>query len=412
MSTTHQEQAVTRELAAIVAGSPPPSRVYRELLDAPLIKLLTSQGSGNIGLTGKACALCVGEGGPDLREEFLAYYAASTRTFWGDEEGTTIYGPEHLLSNAAVHWWATRGGDRELAEAALAWLRFWVGYYRLCRTSAGGYLTVGARSGGHSQLYVGHVAGPEGSPLPIPDAAWIGYLAAMAEGEDLGPRAALCKALGLGPGQSWIPRAALPLRGSLRAAAADPRPMPAFGLLSPVHVLRDGAAAVVAWMEEDVNSNTTPTLGVKFTGGVYRYLPVAGGPHLRERASGATCALEGGELVFRSRLPGYELQRLSVPGGLEEVILGVSGAAAPTPPAPPPLEKSPLAVVADQVEGLTVAGHDIGKRAIVLSDLHRLPAPPASRLQRLANLVEELAVPTEQLAQRAAAAAALRALAT
>lgn len=333
MLTPHPEQHVTVELQAVVNGQKLPSEVYKETLGADLAHNLNGGESGNIDLCGHVVGLW--QGAP-VRDGLLAFFTASEKTWMGDEAGSTIYGPLHVLPVAGVHAWAVKNKDAVLQEAALGWLRYWAGFYKACRTKSGAYLTAGMRSGGHAQV-------PPGGALPVRDAAWVNYLCAVGLGEDLGPRIALCKALGEAPVQSWIPATAKALAPSLVAGTRDPRPMPEYGLLTPFHVLSDDqGSALAVWWVGDVNGNT-PGLLAAMTGddGAYHYLPVAGGSHFREQATHATCTRVGNTLVYKSTIEGQEMQTIDLPPRGNEFVLGVLTAQAPpTVPTPAPTDPS------------------------------------------------------------------------
>lgn len=383
MSTPHQEQHVTLELEAAVNGRPLPSEVYKEVLAADISAALLDGRSGNILLVGKVVGLWAGA---PVRDELVVFLVASQKTHMGDEQGTTIYGPLHVGAVAGIHLWAVRHADVELAELALGWLRFWVGFYRLCRTSSGVYLTVGNRSGGHDQTE---------DMLTVPDAGWIAYVMAAAEGEAL--PLGLVKELKLGPASSWIPGCVAGVETSLRAAGSDPRPMPAYGLLSPVHVFAgpDGHAVVVL-QEGDGNNNTPAILAAAVLQGKLVYLPAHGGVHVRGQATHGTCGVEGGQVVYRSTIHGQEEMRFDLPPGLVETVIGSRGQV-PTvdrvSPAHPPSQVTDASTLdphlaedfAFRLSALRLGRGDSGTRISILAKLH--PGLPSSELASLADQI-------------------------
>ena len=133
-------------------------------------------------------------------------------------------------------------------------------------------------------------------------------------------------------------------------AAAPKYPMRGGG-----HIYRT-ASGVVSWMERDINGNTGGVLACKALGSFVSTMPPHGGPHWRQRATGATCGLdefqvlryasphpELGEHVM-TLPPGEPLFSLAVTDTGWEYLprTGVTPVPAPPPPAPPPPPLEPI----------------------------------------------------------------------
>jgi len=270
---------------------------------------------------------------------------------------------------AAVHDQAVKNGDADLAAAALEWLRYFFGVYELCRAPDGTILTVGMRS----------------SPWHAPEQAstWLGWVRALARGEDLAPWEALGKKWGLGMGQSFIPPTARAVLPSLAAAATSTEPLPQFAMMVPLHVLRgDGWLAV--WLERNVNGNTPPLLGAVWRDGAASYLPSISAPtmrRIRQKFDEGTCRRDGEVLVYDSNLYGH--QEAPLPAGGQETVLGLAGdpgSDVPTVPEPAPAVPIDLKAIADVVAGLAVPNKQQAFRAGLVAELRGGSLRPLSAI--------------------------------
>lgn len=307
------EQPLVLELKASVEGKPLPSEVYKTAPD--LVAGLMGGGSGNWGPLGWAVAYRQNPRG--IRERWLAFFAASRKLFMGDELLSTTYGLwGHLLPVAAVHEKASREQDEGLATAAFDWLRFYFGAYELCRVPDGTILTVGMRS----------------SPWHAPEqaATWLGWVRALARGEDLGRWEAAGHKWGLGMKQSFIPPTARAVLSSL-AAASTAAGLPPFGTMTPLHVLDADSGQRAVWLEANGNGNTPPLMGAVWRDGHVGFLPDVHGDNMtriRQQFDHATCRrdAEAGALVYDSNLFGHQVLPLPA-GGFETVIGGTKSEA-------------------------------------------------------------------------------------
>jgi len=306
--TQNLEQFLVLEVQASVQGRPLPSTTYKEAPD--LVAGLTNQGSGNWGPMG--WSVRYRQGDPAAGAKWDEFFARSREVFMGDEELSTTYGLwGHLLPVAAVHDQAARNGDADRAAAALEWMRYFFGVYELCRAPDGTILTVGMRS----------------SPWHAPEqaATWLGWMRALARGEDLAPWEALGKTWGLGMGQSFIPPTAHAVLPSLTAAATSSEPLPQLGMMVPLHVLRGGGWLAV-WLERNVNGNTPPLMAAVWRDGTASHLPSGSSPNMlriRQKFDEATCRRDGEALVYDSNLYGH--QEAPLPAGGQEIVLGLAG---------------------------------------------------------------------------------------
>lgn len=372
----NSEQRLVLEVQASVQGLPLPSRQYLSVPD--LVAGLTNQGSGNWGPMG--WSVKYRQGDPAAGPKWAEFFTACRTAFMGDEELSTTYGLwGHLLPIASVHGWAEHLGDAALAAAALEWLRFFFGVYELCRAPDGTILTVGMRS----------------SPWHAPEQAstWLGWVRALARGEDLGFWEALGKKWGLGMGQSFIPPTARAVLPSLAAAAWSAEPLPAFGLMTPLHVMRgDGWLAI--WLEQNVNGNTPPLMGALWRDGAVSYLPDVRADsmrRIRQDFDHASCQLTGGVLSYVSSL--YGAQSLPLPGGGQEIVLGVGASPRPQPIDPPPVQPPApgldLTALVSVVSGLLVPRKQVGYKNTLVDQIRK--AQPGD-YAALADAVAQLGI--------------------
>jgi hypothetical protein len=374
------EQFLVLEVQASVEGRPLPSAEYRNAPD--LVAGLTNQGSGNWGPMG--WSVRYRQGDPAAGPKWAEFFARSREVFMGDEELSTTYGLwGHLLPVAAVHDQAAKNGDAENATAALEWLRYFFGVYELCRAPDGTILTVGMRS----------------SPWHAPEQAstWLGWVRALARGEDLAPWEALGKKWGLGMGQSFIPPTARAVLPSLAAAATSPEPLPRLAMMVPLHVLR-GEGWLAVWLERNVNGNTPPLLGAVWRDGAASYLPSISAPtmrRIRQKFDEGTCRRDGEVLVYDSNLYGH--QEAPLPAGGQETVLGLAGDPGPVvppapepapapapqpapPPAPAPAAPIDLQAIADVVAGLAIPNKQQAFRAGLVAELRGGSPRPLSAI--------------------------------
>lgn len=303
------EQELTPELEASVTGDLELNAGMASMKVADLAGSLTSGGSANWPPMGWAVRYRGGEAA--ATDQWSRFFTASRETFMGDEMFSLIYWWGHVLPVAAVAEHAAAIQDAATTAAADEWLRYYFGAMELMRDPvSGAILMVGMRSGGHD---------PEGA------ATWLGWLRDLARGEDLGPWEAQGKKLNLGMRNSWAYRTARALQSTLAGPATSTDPMPAYGLLAPVHIDRTDEGLAV-WCEKNVNGNTTPLMGaVSVFGKSLDYLPAKGGRRIREKLEEVTCAQAGDRLVYESNLQGHA--ELPLPGGavVQEITLGMAG---------------------------------------------------------------------------------------
>jgi hypothetical protein len=320
------EQEITPELEASVTGGLKVSADLASLRVGDLAGSLTSGGSANWPPVGWAVRYRGGEAA--ATDQWRRFFAASRETFMGTEMFSLIYWWGHVLPVAAVAEHAAAIQDAAIAAGADEWLRYYFGAMELMRDPvSGAILMVGMRSGGHD-----------------PEAAgtWLGWLRALARGEDLGPWEARGKELKLGMRNRWEYRTAKALQSTLAKPAASREPLPAYGLLAPVHIYRTEEGLAV-WCEKNVNGNTTPLMGaVSIFGKSPDYLPAKGGKRIRQKFEHVTCAPLGGGLVYESNLQGRE--ELPLPGGavVKETTLGTAGDGAVVPVDPLPVDPKPV----------------------------------------------------------------------
>ena len=384
------EQALVLEVQASVTGLPLPSEEYKKAPD--LVAALTNQGSGNWGPMGWSVRYRLGE--PAAGAQWDGFFARSREVFMGDEQLSATYGLwGHLLPVAAVHDWAEKQGDSERATAAMEWMRYFFGIYELCRAPDGTVLTVGMRS----------------SPWHPPEQAstWLGWVRALARGEDLSPWAALGKQWGLGIGQSFIPPTARAILPSLAAAAKSSEPLPQLAMMVPLHILR-GDGGVAVWLERNVNGNTPPLMGAVWRDGTATYLPSLSNPNMRrirQKFDEAFCRRAGEVLVYDSNLYGHEEAPLPADG--QEIVLGVpdgSGVTAPPhvpqpagPSVPPSDVPKPASIdlraIADVIAGLGIPRKQQEFRAGLVAEL-RGPSPRP--LSKIADDVASLGIGDNQ----------------
>jgi hypothetical protein len=364
------EQQLTPELEASVTGA----KSFTLKSDAASFKVadlagsLTSGSSANWPPVGWAVRYRSGEAA--AREQWRRFFVASRQTFMGTEMFSTIYWWGHTLPVAAVAECAERTGDAEVAADAYEWLRYYFGVLELLRDPVSGIiLTVGMRSGGHE-----------------PEAAitWLGWLRALAHGEELGTWEAQAKKLKLGMRQRWEYRTAKALQGTLAKAVGSTEPLPAYGLMTPLHILQteDGKAA---WCEQNVNHNTTPLMAAAaLSGKEPTFLPEHGGIRFRKPET-ATCVQTGDRLVYDSDIQGH--QEMPIPGGavVKEIVLGTAGAPVETEPTPDKPVDKPVEPPVDKPVDKSVD-----------KSVEPPPPPPGPNLAAVADLIAGLLLPKKQ----------------
>jgi hypothetical protein len=382
------EQEITPELEASVTGGLKMSTELASLRVGDLAGSLTSGGSANWPPVGWAVRYRGGEA--VATDQWRRFFAASRETFMGTEMFSLIYWWGHVLPVAAVAQHADATADAPMAAAADEWLRYYFGVMELMRDPvSGAILMVGMRSGGHK---------PEGA------ATWLGWLRALARGEDLGPWEARGKELHLGMRNRWEYRTAKALQSTLAKPAASTEPLPAYGLMAPIHIYRTEEGLAV-WCEKNVNGNTTPLMGaVSIFGKSLDYLPAEGGKRIRQKFEHVTCAPVGGQLVYESNLQGR--QELPLPGGavVKEVTLGTGtgggGAIVPIDPKPVdpmPIEPKPIVVApSKQAESETKSSVTPAKPPI--EQPAEPSTPPGPDLSAVADIVAGLRLPNKQKA--------------
>jgi hypothetical protein len=310
-------------------------------------------------------------------DQWSRFFAASRETFMGTEMFSLIYWWGHALPVAAVAEHAAASQDAAMAAAADEWLRYYFGVMERMRDPvSGAILMVGMRSGGHD---------PEGA------GTWLGWLRALARGEDLGPWEARGKELHLGMRNRWEYRTAKALQSTLAKPATSTEPLPAYGLLAPVHIYRTEEGLAV-WCEKNVNGNTTPLMGaVSIFGKSLDHLPAKGGLRIRQKFEHVTCVPAGGRLVYESNLQGRE--ELPLPGGVvvQEITLGTAGDGAPVPVEPKPVEPKPV----EPVEPKPVEPVE-PKPVVAVEPVVALPADPGPDLPAIADLIAGLLLPNKQ----------------
>ncbi len=373
------EQRLTPELETSVTKGLKLKSDLASLKVGDLAGSLISGGSANWPPLGWAVRYRAGD--PVARGQWLRFFTESRRKFMGLEMFSLIYWWGHVLPVAAVAEHA--GSDPDVAAGANEWLRYYFGVLDQVRDpSSGAILLVGMRSGGHP---------PEG------EATWLGWLRALAKGEDLGRWEGDGRRLKLGMKNSWEYRTAKALQSTLARAAASTEPLPAYGLLTPIHIYQTDEGMAV-WCEENVNGNTTPLMGaVSLFGKSLDYLPKNGGAHIRQRFDHATCARNDGRLVYDSNLQGH--QELPLPGGAvqREITLGrpdgVAPAPIPAPVEPPPDDGPDLSAVADLIAGLQLSNQQKGMQSRIVAELRNGPQRP---LLAIADEVATFGINPEQ----------------
>jgi hypothetical protein len=309
MAQSRPELELVLELQDVVQGHPPRTGSWRDNKSG-LAADLTSGKSGNWKPLGCAVALYqVGQGeieSPEARRlirEWIDYYAASGDAFMGDEFGSRIYGPWHLMSNLAVAAWTEKTFPHD--TSALDWLAAWWHLCKDLRTPDGQVLMIGQRSGGHPTV-----------------PGWFEYLLARASGNGLARAEAWGAAAGLGIKKSWMFQVLEVLQETLSRSyrRAMSAPAPPIGLRRPLTIIRtdtgmatylgNDPARGLAWSND--NANTTPVVGATWQGGTAKYLPDNGGPRVRERFDHCTVVERGGNLVYDSDISGH--QELPIPG--------------------------------------------------------------------------------------------------
>ncbi len=319
------EVPLTEELRAAVLGQPLPSQAHKQVGD--LAGSLTSGGSANWPCMGWAVRYVLKD--PAADDQWRRYFDACKTCWMGDELLSYIYGRMHMLSVAAVAAAARARGDAPLLLGASIWLQLWWGLSMLAESADGRIELPGMRSAGHA-------------PLP----GWREWLLSIARGD--APSRARAeewgRAAGLGMKQQWEWGTALALEGPLKlsyqplagkslvdVAAA----LPAWGLITPLHIYRTAAGVVVSWLENNANGNTPPHMWRGQIAGVETCAPTDGGTRVREQFDHASVILDGQALTYKSSL--YPGQVLNLPSGdAQHLVLGIVAAAAPIaqPPAP------------------------------------------------------------------------------
>ena len=367
------EEDLVPELEASVTGGLKLKSSLASMKVGDLAGSLTSGGSANWPPLGWAVRYRGGEAAS--REQWLRFFTASRKTFMGSEMFSLIYWWGHVLPVAAVAEHAASSGvsDSEVAAAANEWLRYYYGVMELARDPQSGViLMVGMRSGGH---------------LPETATTWLGWLRALARGEDLSRWEADGRRLNLGMKKSSKYRTAKALQGALAKAAASTEPLPGYGLLSPVHIYQTDEGLAV-WCEKNVNGNTTPLMGaVSIFGKSLDYLPKDGGKRIRQKFEQVTCAPAGNQLVYDSNFQGRQV--LPLPGGpvRREITLGMAdGGPVIGPPVveeervEPPAHGPDLTAVADMIAGLLLPKKQRDLQSRIVAELRDGPQRPLSAI--------------------------------
>jgi hypothetical protein len=309
MGQVNPELDMVLELQDAVQGRPPRSATWKSFASG-LAADLSSGKSGNWKPLGAAVALYqIGPGAissPQARriiDEWIAYYAASRDGFMGNEFGSRIYGPWHVLSNPAAAAWIEKVFPDN--PSALDWLAVWWHLCRSLRAPDGQILMIGQRSGGHPTT-----------------PGWFEYMYARAAGEGLQQAEAWGKAAGLGIKKSWMYQVLNALQPTLARSFTRATSMaaPEVTLRRPLTIIRTdvGMAAYlgndpengIEWSND--NGNTTPVVAAAWQDGVARYLPDNGGIRLRQRFDQCKVVEQDGKLIYDSDVNGH--QELAIPG--------------------------------------------------------------------------------------------------
>ena len=367
------EEDLVPELEASITGGLRLKSDLASMQVGDLTGSLTSGGSANWPPLGWAVRYRGGEAA--ARDQWLRFFTASRKTFMGLEMFSLIYWWGHLLPVAAVAERAASSGvsDSAVAAAANEWLRYYYGVMELVRDpQSGTILMVGMRSGGHP---------PESATT------WLGWLRALAHGEDLGRWEADGRRLNLGMKKSSKYRTAKALQSTLAKAATSTDPLPGYGLLAPIHIYQTDEGLAV-WCEKNVNSNTTPLMGaVSIFGKSLDYLPKNGGKRIRQKFEHVTCARIGDQLVYDSDFQGRQV--LPFPGGpvRREITLGMAGGTVETEPVEtepvvgeqrvePPAHGPDLSAIADLIAGLLLPKKQKDLQSRIVAELREGPQRP------------------------------------
>ncbi len=370
------EQDLELEMQDVVAGRPPRTETYKGFRVVP--SQLTGQGSANWPIGSEAINYSANGNALGARDRLLAFLLAERGRWMGNEEDSTIYGGMHLRAWAQIHAAATRGGDGELAAAALDIGAVWFLLRLLGECPDAQILHVGFRSGGHD---------------PRSGVAWDRATLALARRDSAAIQAAIAAGKKSGAAIAISPQWAVfkMLQPPLTAMLAQAEPwlssLPAgVGLAQPIHFLtwRESSGAVLAQLAflqghdgADGNGNTPPLMAALWQAGALSYLPAAGGTRFRQQLEVVEMTLTPGLLTYQSNKQGT--QTLDLPAGEpEHLVIGVrasppdstvtDGSSTPAvpptpsgPPEPPIPPRTPAEIAAD-IRALQVSNQLKGKR--------------------------------------------------
>lgn len=353
------EQTLILELVAAVQGKKVQTEVYKNV--PAVAESLGGQGSQNWPVMGASVRYMTDPA--SARDSLLAYYEKSKKNFMGSELFSTEYGLwGHCLPNFAILSHAVSIGDKEIANAAREWLRFYWGVYAACTTSSGEIITVGWR----------------GAPWHDPQQfmTWLAWVRDFSFGG--GARWEVQgKTLGLGMQQSSTRAIAVALEPTILEvikSVMDSPPELSYATATPIHIVRGAQSPWMAvYLEGNGNGNTPPLMAGVYDGHGFTYMPqnVA---RQRQVFDHATVELSpnGNILTYTSSL--YGSGTISVPQNIAHVVIGAGSSAPvqePTRPSPTPSPSSglDLAQCASIIRGLQVSRRDAAVRDRLAQEL-------------------------------------------